>query len=865
MNNKIYIEKLVKRQYNNIKADKQLSKLISEEYNKIKEDASTIRNTLDDVGYDEKASEIDSGGKMQSHATKLFAKFFRFLKQEVPEAKIVITGGNDNFHQRLKIGSRHQTGEAIDFIVKNKKLVPDVVKACRKFRSKNRQFKYIDEYTHPSPHATGGHFHIAYIGSESVYDKTKPTRGNANPNTPGIDEPEELQSGINLWTGEDDNGTSLEELDKILLDFSKSAKGRTNAKLIKFRYGNEESHKWQVSAVIRAPENVKKNLGVPNEDGILPASPETITFYPSGGSYFYNKMSVGGDVEIEDKNKFWQRILNIVKYTANLYTIPAWFLGDKAVNMISTKVITIYNNSADLIGSLYADKKYGLVFDISESPQFALDDEGNVKYGHGKGLDQLQTVLDVIGFIPVVGDIVDIVNAVIYYFRGRNFEAALSIIAVIPVVGSVIKWGAKGALKVGKAQVKVGGELLTKGFNKLGVTKALFKKGKTGVKEFENILTQLVDKKVLDASDLKWLSTSDALNVISKKISKSRSVFKKYLSKEQFNLLDDGLKNMDGAFVNLKKAVQNMAGDTGKFIGPKGIATKLTNSPGTWIGKAWNKVARLIPLKRSFRYITQTIIGKIPPKRARLIDEWIVKTVRNDILKDPGKLRTLMRTLSPKALQELGIPAKQINNFKKGFTPKSLRPDQLDRVLDIAQKDGNLFLESMMNNPQIYFRSQMSQGLRSMQTGGGFYKVLRSALGPKTLDVLYNEVKAVLNKELGLDVGSYGNESESLVYYTIFSLFRDEQKRTQQVNQVDGVRQQIRDLAGNLAWIPGLNIQDVTLDIDRTQIEVADQMWNEIPGETDQDKLILIKNQTTDPDILKPVIQYLKIKNKKDD
>ena len=189
MNNKIYIEKLVKRHYNNIKADNHLTKLISEEYSKIKEDAGTIRNTLDDIGYDEKASEIDSGGKMQSHATKLFAKFFRFLKQEVPEAKIVITGGNDNFHQRLKIGSRHQTGEALDFIVKNKKLVPDVVKACRNFRSKNREFKYIDEYTHPSPHATGGHFHIAYIGSESVYDKTKPTRGNANPNTPGIDEP----------------------------------------------------------------------------------------------------------------------------------------------------------------------------------------------------------------------------------------------------------------------------------------------------------------------------------------------------------------------------------------------------------------------------------------------------------------------------------------------------------------------------------------------------------------------------------------------------------------------------------------------------------------------------------------------------
>ena len=35
MNNKIYVENLVKRQYNSIKADKHLTKLISEEYQKI--------------------------------------------------------------------------------------------------------------------------------------------------------------------------------------------------------------------------------------------------------------------------------------------------------------------------------------------------------------------------------------------------------------------------------------------------------------------------------------------------------------------------------------------------------------------------------------------------------------------------------------------------------------------------------------------------------------------------------------------------------------------------------------------------------------------------------------------------------------
>ena len=53
-------------------------------------------------------------------------------------------------------------------------------------------------------------------------------------------------------------------------------------------------------------------------------------------------------------------------------------------------------------------------------------------------LDGLQTVLDVIGFIPVYGDFVDAVNAVIYFARGKWFDGILSMLAIIPLIGSAL-------------------------------------------------------------------------------------------------------------------------------------------------------------------------------------------------------------------------------------------------------------------------------------------------------------------------------------------------------------------------------------------------------------------------------------------
>jgi hypothetical protein len=71
-------------------------------------------------------------------------------------------------------------------------------------------------------------------------------------------------------------------------------------------------------------------------------------------------------------------------------------------------------------------------------------------------IDNIQTALDIVGLIPVVGDVADAVNSVIYAFQGDWGNAAISLAAVIPVIGDLGKIGRIG-IKLEKFIKKVEG------------------------------------------------------------------------------------------------------------------------------------------------------------------------------------------------------------------------------------------------------------------------------------------------------------------------------------------------------------------------------------------------------------------------
>mgnify|MGYP003626881602 FL=1 len=79
-------------------------------------------------------------------------------------------------------------------------------------------------------------------------------------------------------------------------------------------------------------------------------------------------------------------------------------------------------------------------------------------------IDDVQSVLDYAGFIPGIGDALDAVNAIIYMVRKKWVMGALSLVAVIPVVGSVIATPFKALHKlIGKQLGKVFGLMTTNG------------------------------------------------------------------------------------------------------------------------------------------------------------------------------------------------------------------------------------------------------------------------------------------------------------------------------------------------------------------------------------------------------------------
>ena len=128
--------------------------------------ADTLRTTLDDLGYNEKGNEITSGGDIKQEISNIVSEFLKELKINNPSITVTITSGNDKFHKQNTPNyvSKHETGDAIDFIIKpyNVNTSKIVTNLLIQYKSKYNNFNFIDEYKNPSSKSTGGHFHVFY-------------------------------------------------------------------------------------------------------------------------------------------------------------------------------------------------------------------------------------------------------------------------------------------------------------------------------------------------------------------------------------------------------------------------------------------------------------------------------------------------------------------------------------------------------------------------------------------------------------------------------------------------------------------------------------------------------------------------------
>jgi len=68
--------------------------------------------------------------------------------------------------------------------------------------------------------------------------------------------------------------------------------------------------------------------------------------------------------------------------------------------------------------------------------------QGRSRYYETQGnpLDDLQGVLDVVGLVPVAGELFDGINGLLYIGRGDKINASASFSAMIPLIGVGTKY-----------------------------------------------------------------------------------------------------------------------------------------------------------------------------------------------------------------------------------------------------------------------------------------------------------------------------------------------------------------------------------------------------------------------------------------
>ena len=120
------------------------------------------------------------------------------------------------------------------------------------------------------------------------------------------------------------------------------------------------------------------------------------------------------------------------------------------------------------------------------------NNDGTILLTEG-AIDDVQGVLDWAGFIPGIGDFLDAVNAIIYMFRKKWILGGLSLIAVIPIVGSAIATPFKALHKIiGSKLVKIFSTMTTNGKGAATALLNLAKKGGGKVQGFiKSIYTKI--------------------------------------------------------------------------------------------------------------------------------------------------------------------------------------------------------------------------------------------------------------------------------------------------------------------------------------------------------------------------------------
>jgi len=394
--------------------------------------------------------------------------------------------------------------------------------------------------------------------------------------------------------------------------------------------------------------------------------------------------------------------------------------------------------------------------------------------GVTKTLDTVQTVIDWAGLIPFIGDALDIINAGISLYRitvrgeDKWVDFFLSLIAFIPIAGSVVSIGLKRAFKASQPLFAKVNKLLKRSGNSHADAIALW--------------DELVESGVLTPELLR--KVGPGLEHLEDVLTSSYKPLKKYLPAETADKVIDQLRTLEKWLDTNGKAIDDLADASKRGSDAKkvGIGVDIPN-PFT---KSIDDIHLKLPILKQVSSFIDKInlpakLSKTPWYPASKLDS-IAKGLGKRFTKnmaDPTKFATLLYTMPNKTtlLRQLdnlvsnGITsgnAAFINAALRGGTLQQLAKDPkgLRKFLDTLKTGGpktadlytnlvsssvkhakntdspmwHLFSQSAINNLQVVLSKDIVDA-----SGGfiaGYFKHAKEAFA-KRLDLIWNELQDI--------------------------------------------------------------------------------------------------------------------------
>jgi len=406
------------------------------------------------------------------------------------------------------------------------------------------------------------------------------------------------------------------------------------------------------------------------------------------------------------------------------------------------------------------DSSISLIIDGKEySPesieyQSALEKAGEEVW---ETIDYVQIVLDFLGFIPGFGDVIDIINAAIYFYRGKYIDGALSIIAVIPVAGSFIKVGLKGLFK------SIGSAL---------VTKAIKRAIKGDPKLWHSYLEQAVKEGKITRANLKAMeefgdTAAELIRMTPRKLKRYEKQLKA-LGLEDFNKLTSVMDEMADYVQNLlrktpvpKTGLAKVAADFSKLpkLAGKG-ALKLAKLPFKLVrgiinfaldvvtGSMWGRSTRF--LKKHFGATAKTA-------------EQFANALKYGYRKKLEASPTLTASMIKANKMAPGLLANRLNELPTSEIISKLNKLKLDDPKTYKKVARQVADQSANANNNLYYRkyiaNELTQAFQAFQYGKRFKGTVDGSIlklfgqmkfGLKSFDVISNELQDVVEK-LGFD------------------------------------------------------------------------------------------------------------------